>query len=746
MPPLPNGLRSQDIARSDDHSTDVVGFFTAGGPISSVLGQFEERPEQIHMARAVHQAMINGRHLAVEAGTGVGKSLAYLIPAIKQTQSGAGRILVSTFTITLQEQLINNDIPLLAGCMGDGFTAALAKGRGNYVCKRRLEFAFRKQQTLFRGADSQLQDLYRWAQQTTDGSLSDLTSVPSPGRLRQVWDAVKSEHGNCRGRKCPHFADCFYWRARRRLDNADIIVANHALMFSDLVLKEQGAAVLPDFRYIIIDEAHNLEHVAEEHFGINISDRRIKFLLDGLFNPRTQRGLLAYARGSRKAGAQNADKAIDMVGKVAAESRIFFTNVRKWFQRAKDETGGRCHKHFVDGKICGYLRDLRAQLAKLARSTKDADEKFELTRFVDRCQLLAEELHCFLVQDRADCVYWVEVPQAVLSARSAAATLRSAPLNVGPDVAGCLFDKYESVILTSATLSTAPYPSSADKGKTPSWPQAGKVPPSGGAIRDTQHARRNTDMGFEFFATRIGLMDSDVADAAQARLCSETGPNQLVSRSDFLRLGSPFDYEKQATIYIEKDLPEPNDSTFIDTAVETLKTYIRKTGGHAFVLFTSYKMLESVAEKLSDWLAEQHIALYQQGAGMDRSVMLRHFRSGRSCLFGTDSFWQGVDVPGEALRNVIIVRLPFAVPDKPLIAGRCEQIRRQGRNPFSDYQLPQAILKFKQGFGRLIRTKNDSGIVVVLDSRIVNKSYGRKFLAAIPKCKIYIVAASKSRT
>jgi len=676
---------------------DVEQVLGAGGLISKAFAGFEERPQQVQMACAVGKAFQTGRHLVVEAGTGVGKSFAYLIPAIVQVRCPApivrqrksqtcsrrgtgdpaqlvrGKVLISTFTITLQEQLINKDIPFLANCLPDKFTAALAKGRGNYLCRRRLEFALRRQMRLFDESDSQLRVLSDWASRTEDGSLSDIPFVPKS----LLWDAVKSEHGNCRGRKCPHFHDCFYWRARRKLENADIIVANHALLFSDLVLKQEGASVLPDYRYVIIDEAHNIEHVAEEHFGISISDHRVKFLLGGLYNPRTRKGLLAYT---------GADKAIDLVGLIASQSRLFFQSVRDWFQRTKDQTNGRCYKNFVDDRISGYLKDLRAELAKLAKQTEDVDERLEIRRATDLCESLAEDLQCFLLQSKPDYVYWVEVPGP--ENPQAGIFLKSAALNVGPDVKRCLFDKYESAILTSATLSSAPYIENHSSGHD-----------------------------FDFFACRIGLVDFDA-----------------------LRLGSPFEYDRQVTVYIEKDLPEPNEPAFIGAAVLTLKKYISKTAGGAFVLFTSYEMLQEFAEKLSTWLAENNFVLHQQGAGLDRSALLASFKAGgRSCLFGTDSFWQGVDVPGPALRNVIIVRLPFAVPDKPLIAGRLEQIRTQGGNPFYDYQLPLAIIKFKQGFGRLIRTKTDTGVVVVLDSRIVNKSYGPQFLAAIPKCKTKIV-------
>jgi ATP-dependent DNA helicase DinG len=660
-----------------DASFDIYRILSPDGAVARSLAGFEQRSEQVEMAGAIGAAFDGTGHLVVEAGTGVGKSFAYLIPAIERIGRRAGEVLVSTFTITLQEQLINKDIPFLAEVLPVGFTAVLAKGRGNYLCKRRLDFAFGRRRLLFDKFGDELSVIKRWAEQTEDGSLSDIPVVPK----KQIWDAVSSEHGNCRGRRCRFFRDCFYQRARRRLDSADIIVANHALMFSDLVLKEAGVSLLGEYRYVIVDEAHNIEHVAEEHFGINISNYTVKFLLDGLYNPRTGKGLLAY-RGPRT----KTERAIDLVGAIGRGARNFFKRVSKWYQENKDETGGRCYKNFVDDNVSGHLKNLRAELGKLAKASEDIDEKFEFLHFADRCSSLVGELGCFLAQERGDYVYWVEPAGGARGG----VRLRSAPLNVGEDVKRCLFDKFESVILTSATLSS-------------------------GAARDEE--------GFDFFAGRVGLEDFEG-----------------------LKLGSPFDYERQVTMYIEKDLPNPNDDAFVEAAAEAIKKYVKQTAGRAFVLFTSYEMLDAMADKLSGWLGENDIELLEQapkgqGAGLDRGVLLRRFKSQASCvLFGTDSFWQGVDVPGEALSNVIIVRLPFAVPDQPLLAGRLEQIKERGGDPFVEYQLPSAIIKFKQGFGRLIRHKSDTGIVVILDSRIINKRYGQKFLAAVPKCKTEIVS------
>ena len=650
---------------------DIEEAFSPAGFISQSLPGFEARPQQVEMADAIAAALRDGRHLAIEAGTGVGKSFAYLVPAIEYVCRTGDKALISTYTITLQEQLINKDIPFLGECFPQKFVAALAKGRSNYLCKRRLEFALRRQRSLFDDFGSELELIKKWAGETEDGSLSDMPFLPKG----QVWDKVKSEHGNCRGRKCPHFRTCFYWRARRALEKADIIVANHALFFSDLVLREEGASILPDYKFVVIDEAHNIEHVAEDHFGINISNHRIRFMLDGLYNLRTRRGLLANT---------NADKAIDLVNRARTKTGNFLKQVRRWYEGAKEDTNGRCYRNFIDDTISGYFKDLGSELNKLAKRTEDVDEKFEIIRFTDRCKGLVNDFENFLVQKQAEYVYWIEVNEG----RSRTTRLRSAAVNVGADVKRCLFEKYDSVILTSATLST-------DKAGEKS--------------------------GFDFFVSRIGLDDFNA-----------------------VKLGSPFDYEKQVTLYIEKDLPNPNSPTFIEAAAEVLKKYILKTSGRAFVLFTSYEMLDKTASKLSNWLAENNIGLLKQGSTVDRTTLLKNFKSqGSSVLFGTDSFWQGVDVPGEKLSNVIIVRLPFAVPDQPLLAGRLEQIREQGGNPFFDYQLPSSIIKFKQGFGRLIRTKSDTGIVVILDSRIVSKSYGKKFLAAIPKCKTNIIAADK---
>ena len=646
---------------------DINKILGEGGLVGQSYGGFEVRPQQLKMAQAVQDAFEGRYHLAVEAGTGVGKSYAYLVSAIDQVRQKKGKVLISTYTITLQEQLINKDIPFLAEIMPGQFRACLAKGRGNYLCRRRLAYAMRKQKGLFDDSGDELSQINGWAQNTEDGSLSDLPFVPSA----QVWDAVKSEHGNCPGRKCQYFRECFYRRARRDLETTDIIVANHALLFSDLVLKTESVGILPEYSFVVIDEAHNIEHVAAEHFGINITNFTISYLLRRLYNNRTGKGLLTLA---------NADDTISLVGRCAEAAKAFFAQVRSWYEQTRDETGGRCYANFVDDSITSSIRQVRLAISKLVKKVDDADEQSELARYIDKCRSIETDLQDFLTQPKEANVYWVEAD----ASRRQRISLRSAPINVGPDVKRCLFDEFDSVITTSATLSC-----------------------------DGEDEKS----GFDFFAGRIGLAEFEAA-----------------------KLGSPFDYQRQVTLYIEADLPEPNHADFTPAAAEAIKKYLLKTDGKAFVLFTSYSMLKKLADELADWLVENKMELLRQGGGVDRSVLLERFKADeRSVLFGTDSFWQGVDVPGEALSNVIIARLPFAVPNHPLIQGRIEQIRAEGENPFYKYQLPSAIIRFKQGFGRLIRNKTDSGIIVVLDSRIVRKSYGRQFLAAIPNCHVEIV-------
>lgn len=649
---------------------NIGNIFGNQGLLADYFSDYEERPQQLQMAKAIEDAIQSRQHLAVEAGTGIGKSFAYLVCAIKTAVTQKCKVLISTFTITLQEQLVNKDIPFLAKVMGGCFNASLARGRNNFLCLRRLEFARRKQQGLFDASMDELLRLNAWASQSKEGIFSELDYPLTT----QVLNAVKSEHGNCKSRKCKYFNECFYWKNRRRLETSDIIVANHALLFSDLALRQEGVSVLPDYKYLIIDEAHNIENVAQEHFGIDLSQWRINFLLHSLYNPVTKKGFLV---------ASGHTPAIELVKTCDKEAKKFFESVRKWLD--KNGGNGRIRKNFVEDCLSGSLRNLRLALNAIVKQNvneDDDDENYELARFSDLLKAAQDDLQNFLACSKTSDVYWVEVSEK--SARNPV-TLRSAPINPSIEIKKCMFDKIESVILTSATLCCG-----LGQGKD----------------------------GFGYFAGRIGL-----------------------EKYNQLKLGSPFNYENQVTMYIESEMPAPDDSAFLSCAAEKIKKYVQQTNGRAFVLFTSFQMLEAIAEMLSNWFIENDYDVLVHGGSIDRTELLKRFKLDRkSVLLGTDSFWQGVDVPGQALSNVIIVKLPFAVPSHPLIEGRIEYLRSQGQNPFYSYQLPQAIIKFKQGFGRLIRSKTDSGIIVILDSRIVQKNYGREFFSAIEKCRVELVS------
>jgi ATP-dependent DNA helicase DinG len=653
------------IALKDTLGTEFVEqvrtIFSETGRLSKARN-FEFRPEQQEMAVAVARALEEERHLVVEAGTGVGKSLAYLVPAILFAIEQKKKAIISTQTINLQEQLLQKDIPILRKVLPVEFEAALIKGRQNYLCPRRLERALQQAKELFTGPEmNELQEVAEWAGKTKDGSVSELPFEPDP----KVWGQICSEAHICTRKTCGRDTKCFYHNARKLFEAADVVVINHTLLFkllgSLIEQEERENGYLFPNDFIIFDEAHTVEQVASRHIGIGVSQFGLRSAVQRLYNSRTKKGLFTLTRDAP--GVILAAELIDDVEKFFAqiEARCDFSKGREFRVRAAD---------FAPDTITARLIALQARISEVARKNDDEFLRAELQEMARRINEARIGIATFLEQSADQYVYWVE--QTGKTARFL--TLNAAPIEIAPVLRYMLFRDSCSCVMTGATLAVG-----------------------------------RPDLAY--FRQRIGA--------------DEVEP---------LQLGSPFNYRTQMKIFIVQKMPDPRASDYEEALIEWIEYFTKKTAGRAFVLFTSYRGMQQIAARMQRFFEQNKMNLLVQGSGAPRTRLLEQFRSTeRSVLFGTDSFWMGVDVPGEALSNVIITRLPFAVPDHPLVEAKLELIEKRGGDAFAEYSLPEAILKLRQGVGRLIRTKNDRGIIVILDNRILTKAYGRSFLQALPK-------------
>lgn len=702
----------------DVHPLDPAELAAALAPNAAIarrLPAYEVRPQQTDMMEAVANAF-NGDGIAViEAPTGVGKTLAYLLPTILWAVRNRERVVISTRTINLQEQIVLKDIPLLEKALDESFTTVLVKGRQNYLCPRRLERAL-SEATLFddERTQSTLKSIAEWAGKTEDGSRSDLSFVPP----REIWERVCSEADTCTAALCQASKNCFVTKARREIAKADLLVVNHYMLFSDLAIKKElgnfnALAVLPAYSRLILDEAHHVEETATEYFGVETTRNGAIALLGRLSRMERgqERGLLAYikikgAKASKTIGDREIGELIDAT--ILPAVAVCRSELDAAYQALRDLTAQKCgqlgrdikwrlteealrdpelrevHGAYVlpaaeeVSKLAKHCGELLALLKRLQGTDPDADKPFEfempeLQAYRDRLVRLAGALAGGTQEElEPNTVRWIEIDER----NENIVRIVRCPLEVGKPLAEWVYANLKTIVMTSATLTV--------------------------------------EQSFDFLSRRIGL-------------------DQIPGREpDFLQLDTPFDFEQQAILCLPEGLPEPSNRRFNDACADISREILTATGGHALVLFTSFLAMNDVHGRLEESLRKQGITCLKQGSA-SRTQLLDRFRDETSSvLFATDSFWEGVDVAGGALQCVILPKLPFRVPTEPVFQARSEAIEAQGGNAFMDYTVPLAVIKLRQGIGRLIRRRSDRGSVVVLDSRLRTKRYGRAFLESLP--------------
>lgn len=638
--------------------------FAGGGKIASSLGSYETRPQQIQMAEAVEEAIRLEKNLIVEAGTGVGKSLAYLVPFIEWATKENKKVVVSTYTKALQSQLFIKDLPFLSHVMETPFKYAISMGSDNYACLRKVH--------AFPGSDlfdtkkrkKQFERLLSWINETDTGLITDADFSVDRG----VWDKFARESDMCLGGKCSHKNECFYRKMRIKQQDAHVIVTNHSLLFASMMSESQ---VLPDFHALVLDEAHTLESVATNHFGKGTSSSALENLSKSMTHLLSD-GLSASSRSGFSGEIEEAKKTLKSLEEATsalikkAESILGKEDIVVSFSEDRPFMG--------TDEAAISLEEASISLMKLSGAI-DNDEESEIVRtYSNRCLKLSEALDFIFSQKDENYVYWA----SVTSRRGGVNySFHAAPIDISEHMRVNLFERVCPVVLTSATLSLSS--SKAD---------------------------------FTFIKNQLGL-DSPME----------------------LEVGSPFDYENNVLIYMPKGIADPNQdfSTFKRQVQDDIVRLYEIMGGRIFALFTSYDMLNAVAQSIAE--ERQDINILRQG-DLPRYVLLDVFKKNHnSILMGTTTFWQGVDVSGSALECVVITKLPFSVPNDPINAARIKSIKEKGLNPFTEYQIPQALIMFKQGFGRLIRRHSDRGVVAILDPRVRSRYYGREFISALPKCK-----------